>query len=240
MPFATLSFDEACDYLHLGKADLDRLVSKRDIPFHHTRGQVIFRKNELRDWNVSRLLCPKVGEEHAGKVDKEARRRQHCALGQGPLHELLVDGSLIPFLDGRSKAKVLKALATAAFQTGLAADEDEVLKLLLERDEDCPTGIADGIAFPHTRIHSETLFFGDFIIIGKIPNGIPFGALDGRFTDIFIMPCCSDDVSHLRILSRLALMLRQTDLADGLRVCETAEEMREAFILREQAMPNRV
>ena len=87
---------------------------------------------------------------------------------------------------------------------------------------------------PHTRVHSDYLFLENFLIIGRIPGGVPFGAIDNKKTDLFFMPCTMDDQHHLYTITRLALMMRKTDLAEELREAADPYEMYDVFIKTEQ------
>ena len=74
----------------------------------------------------------------------------------------------------------------------------------------------------------------NFLIIGRIPGGVPFGAIDNKKTDLFFLPCTMDDKFHLYTITRLALMLRKTELAERLRGAEGHEEMYEVFLSTEK------
>jgi mannitol/fructose-specific phosphotransferase system IIA component (Ntr-type) len=109
----------------------------------------------------------------------------------------------------------------------LLTDQDELLRLLEERENLCPTGIGDGIAMPHSRIHDDYLLLDTFLVIAMVPGGVPFGSPDGKLTDLFFMPCAHCDRTHPYMIARLALLLQRTDLADRLRACTSTDEMME-------------
>ena len=229
MSYSVLNINEAADYLHLSVHELEKLVSKRSVPFDYLRGQVVFRQNELRDWSNQGML------ESCAKTITNIHKRIDSHLFDTPddnqafLSECIFPGCMIPELPGELARKLYKPLAKAAFDTGYATDEPEIYRLLEEREELCPTGIAGGIAIPHTRIHSPYLYLENMLIIGRSGNGIPFGSSDHKLTDIFVMPCTVDDRHHLYMLSRIALLFQTTDFADRLREAHDAEEMENAL-----------
>jgi nitrogen PTS system EIIA component len=229
MPYSMLNMNEAADYLHLSLNELEKLVSKRSIPFDNLRGQIVFRKIELRDWSNQGMLdsCKKTITAAHKRIDSHLFDTPDD--NQAFLSQCVFPGCMIPDLAGRTRKKTLQALAKGAFDTGYATDEEEILRLLEEREELCPTGIPGGIAIPHTRIHSPYLYLENMIIIGKSDRGIPFGSSDHKMSDIFVMPCTVDDRHHLYMLSRIALLFQATNFAQLLREAHDAEEMQEAL-----------
>lgn len=232
MPFSQLTVEDAAEYLHLDIRELHKLIQKKEIPFEQVRGQTIFRRNHLRDWSTQRILAFK--EKHLNDFHVKAHSEVVPDRHQTFLSDMVRQDYFIDYIPVKSKAKILKFLADKAFDTGCNCDASELVSLLEEREELCPTGLEGGIAIPHTRIHSEYLFLENFLIIGKIPGGVPFGAIDGKLTDLFFMPCTMDDRLHLYTISRIALMLQKTDLADDLRDADTAGAMYDVFLETEK------
>ena len=56
MPYRTFGIDEVARYLHLSRADLDRLVKDQDIPFERHGERLVFRKVEIDAWASQRIL----------------------------------------------------------------------------------------------------------------------------------------------------------------------------------------
>ena len=54
--------------------------------------------------------------------------------------------------------------------------------------------------------------------------GYPFGSGRTGLTDIFFLVCCRDDRTHLRVLARLARLLRRPGFIDELRAADTVGE----------------
>ena len=234
MSYSILNLQEAAHYLHLSEYELKKLINKKSIPYDISRGQTVFRKNELRDWSNQNILesCKKTLPNMHKRIDNHVFDTPDD--NKAFLSDCILPKCMIPELPGRTRSKTLRALAKAAFDTEYATDEEEIYKLLEEREELCPTGLTGGIAIPHTRIHSPYLFMENMLIIGKSPNGIPFGSADHKMTDIFVMPCTVDDRHHLYMLSRIALLFQSTDIAQRLREAQTADEMEQA--VREEEM----
>jgi nitrogen PTS system EIIA component len=233
MPYQALSIEAASEYLHLDLRQLNKLIQRREIPYETIRGQVVFKKNHLRDWSTTRILSFK--DKHLHEFHTQAHRRQDVPdRHQAFLSAFIKPEYFIDYIPLKSKPKILNYLADKAFDTGCVCDAGELQSLLMEREELCPTGLEGGIALPHTRVHSEYLFLENFLIIGRIPGGVHFGAVDNKKTDLFFMPCTMDDQLHLYTITRLALMMRKTDIANRLRDAVDPDEMYEAFVESEQ------
>jgi len=233
MPYSQLTVEEAAEYLHIDIRELHKLIQKKEVPFELIRGQTIFRRNHLRDWSTQRILAFKekhLNDFHIKIIDNKGTPDRHKPF----LSDMVTEESFLDFIPVKSKSKILKFLADKAFDTGCVCDAVELYELLEEREELCPTGLEGGVAIPHTRVHSEYLFLENFLIIGKIPGGVPFGSVDGKLTDLFFMPCTMEDKLHLYTISRIALMLQKTDIQEQLRIAETAGEMHEAFVEAEK------
>ena len=63
---------------------------------------------------------------------------------------------------------------------GRAADQQRLLRALLERENMHSTGLGDGIALPHTRDTLGGLVTQPVIVFGRHPTGISYNAIDGR------------------------------------------------------------
>lgn len=237
MPYRSLKFEEAAEYIHVSAQELMRLINRRNIPFEQARGQYVFRQNELRDWLNQHIL----GDTHHAGVD-EFHRQVDGKLAEQPderthyLTQCLQEGAVELDLRSRSPKKILAEIADLAFEAHVVTDSEEFLKQLQEREDLCSTGLAGGVAIPHPRLHSPYLMPENALLVARSSCGVPYGAADHKKTDIFLIPCGSDDRSHLFLLSRIALMLQKTELADRLREAQCYEDVFEAFDEEEQEL----
>ena len=105
-----------------------------------------------------------------------------------------------------SKSQALHALARL-LGSAVSAPEEEVLALLLEREQLQSTGIGDGVAIPHSALeHAE----GQAGALLLFPKGIDFDAIDGQPVHIVfgVVGPKRATGEHLRTLARISRLLR--------------------------------
>lgn len=235
MPYRTFNLDEAARYLHLERSDLERLVKNQDIPFERHGDRLVFRKVELDSWVSPRILGlegRRLTEYHQ-KTSKAARQfLPHEAI----LPDMIRPGFINPALPAKTKASVLREMVALAQKTGQVCDAVGLLAGLEAREQLCSTGLPGGLALLHTRVPEAYLFEAAFIVLGRTPQDIPFGAPDGRPTDLFFLLACPDDRLHLHTLARLCLMAQKTEVLSELRQAPDAETMCQCLIAAEASV----
>jgi PTS system nitrogen regulatory IIA component len=120
-----------------------------------------------------------------------------------------------------SKAQALRALA-GLLGGAVSAPEEEVLALLLEREQLQSTGIGDGVAIPHSALeHAE----GQAGALLLFPKGIDFDAIDGQPVHIVfgVVGPKRATGEHLRTLARISRLLRDESTRKQLANAESAK-----------------
>jgi excisionase family DNA binding protein len=233
MPYRTFGVDEVARYLHLSRADLERLVKDQDIPFVKRGERLVFRKVEIDAWASQRILGlqgRRLAEYHQKSSDGARQMLAHEAI----IPEMIQPEFIDPALPAKTKASVLREMAALADKTGRVCDR-RALRLGLEaREELCSTGIPGGLALLHSRDPESYLFETAFLALGRTIQQIPFGAPDGQPTNLFFLIGCPDDRLHLHTLARLCLMAQKTEMLAELRQAVDAKAMCECLIAAEQ------
>ena len=232
MPYRTFNLEEAARYLHLDRLDLERLVKNQDIPFERHGDRVVFRKIELDSWVSPRILGlegRRLTEYHQ-KTSKDAR---HLLPHEAFLPDMIQPAFIEPALPAKTKASVLREMVALAQKTGQVCDPAGLLAGLEAREQLCSTGLPGGLALLHTRVPEAYLFEAAFIVLGRTSQEIPYGAPDGRPTDLFFLLACPDDRLHLHTLARLCLMAQKTDVLAELRQAADADAMHQCLVTSE-------
>ena len=235
MPYRTFGLDEVARYLHLSRADVEHLVKSQDIPFEKHGNRLLFRKGEIESWASKRILGLE-GKPLAEYHRKTSRATQEFLAHQALLPDRLRPQFIDPALPAKTKASVLREMAALAAKTGRVYDQERLLAGLKAREELCSTGVPAGLALLHPRHPEPFLFESPVIVLGRTVQQIPFGAPDGRPTDLFFLIGCPDDRMHLHILARLCVMAQKTELLATLRQAASAEAMYEVMIASELAV----
>jgi magnesium-transporting ATPase (P-type) len=112
-----------------------------------------------------------------------------------------------------------------------------ILESVLEREKLTTTGIGNGIAIPHARIDNakEILFF-----CGVSKTGVTFNAIDSKPVHLFLLfvTPTSESATHLKILSRISLIIKNEELVKRLIECKTDQELYETLILQRTEKEN--
>ena len=235
MPYRTFGIDEVARYLHLSRADLDRLVKDQDIPFERHGERLVFRKVEIDAWASQRILGLE-GRHLTEYHQKSSRGAQQIVAQEAIMPEMVRSEFIEPALAAKTKASVLRQMTALAEKTGRVSDPRALLEGLEAREELCSTGIPGGLALLHSRSPESYLYETAFLALGRTIQQIPFGAPDGQPTNLFFLIGCPDDRMHLHTLARLCLMAQKTDLLVDLRQAADADAMCDCIIAAEQAV----
>lgn len=233
MPHRRFNLKEVAAYLHVPAADIEALVHEGQIPFERQGGRAVFTKKEVDAWASQRILG--LSRQRLESYHKQTSARMHDLSKQHAIiSELTRREWLEPALASRTRAAAVRDMAKAAEATGLVIYPDELLASLQEREALCSTGLPGGLALLHPRHHDPYMFSDSFILLARAVHPIPFGAPDGKPTDLFFLVCCQDDEIHLHVLARLCMMCVQTKLIAHLRDAADAEGLYAALARAEQ------
>jgi len=235
MPHRTFGVEEVARYLHLNREDVERLVKNQDIPFERHGGRLVFRKLDIDGWASRRIL----GLDGRGLVEYHRRssmETREIVPQAALLPELIQPRFIEPHLPAKTKASVLREMVALAERTGRLWDKPGLLAGLEAREELCSTGLPGGLALLHTRTPEPYLFESVFLVLGRTVQQIPFGAPDGRPTDLFFLVACPDDRPHLHTLARLCLLALKTEMLAGLRAAADAQAMYDCLVACEQTV----
>lgn len=229
MPFKELNVEEAAEYLHLTRANVEDLVKRGEIPFAKRGNRIVFRRQEIDAWASQRIMG--LEDRHLDEYHQRSMRGARPALeGEALIPVMMKHQCIAPAMAAKTKASVLRELVALADSTGLVMNPPDLLKSLEEREALCSTGLPGGLAIPHPRYYQQYLFEESFLVLGRTLQEIHFGAPDGQPTNLFFLICCQDERLHLHTLARLCLMAQKTDLLAQLRGAPDREAMHDALV----------
>jgi len=126
------------------------------------------------------------------------------------LTDILDKSSIVADLQASDKTEALEILVAAMTSNTEAVNKQEILNVLLEREELGSTGIGDGIAIPHGKTPEITQIISGF---GLSKQGIPFDSLDGKPAHLFFLLVAPENSvgTHLKMLARISRMLKNVE-----------------------------
>lgn len=122
-----------------------------------------------------------------------------------------------------------RAIEEAARQLGTCPslpEPEQIFERLLERERLGSTGLANGVALPHSRIAGLDRAYGVFL---RLASPVDFDALDGQPVDLLFALLVPEEATdeHLQLLAELARLFSDPKLCQLLRACsEPADAVR--------------
>jgi len=139
----------------------------------------------------------------------------------------------LPQLKCESLEQAVVQLVATLIQEGTVSQLDDLVREVLRREAEGSTAVGGGLVIPHARFAQVSEVR---IAVATLADPLDLGAEDGRLVDIVILLVgpVGDPRQMLRVLARLARLVRQDAFLDGLRGANQAELLRESFALAEQ------
>lgn len=148
------------------------------------------------------------------------------ALSQLRLSDLLSPSTIVLELQGNHRDAVLQELVARIPAISDNPDaQQRLLRALQEREQLCSTGIGDGIALPHCRNALVGLVDKPVVVFGRHPQGLAYGAIDGKPTRLFFLLVAPTVTSHLQMLARISRILRDPRLRQDLLLADRPQRI---------------
>ncbi|MBN1841150.1 MAG: PTS sugar transporter subunit IIA [Deltaproteobacteria bacterium] len=141
----------------------------------------------------------------------------------------LKEGAIVAELNATDKKGVLSEL-TASLADASGLKQEELLRVLLERERLGSTGIGGGIAIPHGKLKPlQSMLMG----FGRSRKGVDFDAMDGKPTHLFFLLLAPEDSTggHLKMLARISRLLKNMVFKERLM---NAADWRELYMVIEK------
>ncbi|MEA3265334.1 MAG: PTS sugar transporter subunit IIA [Candidatus Fermentibacteria bacterium] len=142
------------------------------------------------------------------------------------LIDVLNKNNIAVDLTVKSKKELISTIAELACKSPVLKNTDckTVENTLWEREELASTGLGSGVAIPHCKLPGLSTFVVGVAITKK---GIDFHAIDNEKVDIFpfVIGPEKSPKEHLKVLSGMARLLRNTETRNAMRKAGTADEL---------------
>jgi mannitol/fructose-specific phosphotransferase system IIA component (Ntr-type) len=120
------------------------------------------------------------------------------------LIDFIQEENIVTDLKASSKEEAIEKLTDVLIQShDIKTDRDQLLRSILEREEEAPTAVGNGLAIPHGILTDAERMVG---VMGLSPDGIPCDTPDGevvRCMVLLVTPASERDRHH-EVLAALA------------------------------------
>jgi PTS system nitrogen regulatory IIA component len=137
--------------------------------------------------------------------------------------EVLHKESILADLKARNKKEILEELVAPVAEIA-DVHQDDLVKVLLERERLGSTGIGGGIGIPHGKMKDlDSLVLG----FGLSRKGVDFESLDGKPAHIFFLLVTPENSTglHLKLLARISRILKNELFKDRLLGASDRDEI---------------
>ena len=137
--------------------------------------------------------------------------------------EVLQKEAILDDLKGQNKKGILEELVAPVSEIAGVHQED-LVKVLLERERLGSTGIGGGIGIPHGKMKDlDSLVLG----FGLSRKGVDFESLDGKPAHIFFLLITPENSTglHLKLLARISRILKNEPFKDRLLNASDRDEI---------------
>jgi len=200
-----LKLKEVAELLNVSSKTVYRWVWDGKIPCYRINHQYRFDLEEIRDW--AGIDSGGSASDRAGGVEAEARVDVSELLRRGGIHYNIAGSS------------VKDVLANAVSQMNLppSIDRGELLERLERREAMASTAVGDGLAIPHPREPIAASESDERVALCMLHEPIDFHSLDGGKVHSLVVVVSSDQVRHLRIISKLLFFRGGKEFSELLR-----------------------
>lgn len=148
------------------------------------------------------------------------------------LTELLTPDRVVVPLTARDKAGIIAELTRVLVGRG-DSEYAEVLAAVRERETVLSTGIGNGVAIPHARSAAVRALS---LACGVAPTPVPFDAIDGEPVGLVFLIVGPEGSAgeHVKLLSRIASLVRRDAVRERLAAARTPEEFYRVLVETEE------
>lgn len=145
------------------------------------------------------------------------------------LSEILPVERVVPRIDATDKRTALRALARIFVASDASLSEDDVYRVLSEREAVASTGVGSGVAIPHGRMRGLERMQA---ALALCPAGVTFEAIDGAPAQIFVAVLAPEHHTgdHLKALARISRVMRDASVRARLLQAEGREALHQVLV----------
>ena len=142
--------------------------------------------------------------------------------------DFLIEQRIVLDVDTSSRKRLFEHIAELSCIGVDDLDEDQVFKIIAERERLGSTGLGHGVAVPHGRIAELS---SPVITLARLKHPVDYDAPDNKPVWLAVALLVPQDANatHLKLLSVLAGSFQNSDFLQSMKQCQTAAEVRQLF-----------
>ena len=180
-----------------------RWINEDGLPSRQIDGRPFFNQTELLEWAITRRLSfsPAMLRDDRRASDGNVSKTSTA------LADVISNNGEFLRLEGKTKTEVLTEMVER-MALPERSDRENLLRLFLSREVKGSTSVGDGIAIPHPQHPVILPVTAPSICVCYLESPVDFGSLDGLPIHTMFTIVCPTIRSHLRMLARVAMALR--------------------------------
>lgn len=207
-----LLIKDVSSMLMISEREINRMVHRKEIPFHVMQDKVWFNKQQVIEWALTR--------NHPINLSDNPRFEEYKVK---TLTSLLGEKDFFYNCPLQESSYIDEIVALTRFDTSV--DRGVVAQLLKSRERLMSTAIGNGIALPHPRIP---------LIVGRDKPLISFffprtllnlNSIDGALVHSIILIISQSIKQHLGLLAHLSFLLSKPEFRTALSERKPFEEL---------------
>ncbi len=210
-----LDVNDVAKFFNVSQRTVYRWIDQKIIPAYRINDQYRFNRYELIEWANAKKIS--VSNEIFGDTaDTE--------VAEDSIAASIKAGGIYFRIEGGDKNTVLKNVVEL-MKLPDEIDRKFLLEVLVAREQMASTGVGDGIAIPHARNPVVLNILSPIITLCFLEKPLDFGSIDGIPVFCLFTLLSPSPRVHLKLISRLAFILRDPKMTAYLRNSGSREDI---------------
>lgn len=151
-----------------------------------------------------------------------------------PLSRLIRPEHMVLALVPGTAEETVRQLVQPLDRTKTVLDSEAFIRMIIEREALHPTVIGNGVAIPHARETAQCPVKEACIVLGVCKEGTRFDPSSGTKTHLFFLVGTNSDIVHLKIMSKLAFLVKNEKAIGKIIEAKNEKEILSALIRVDQ------
>ncbi|HRU05589.1 MAG TPA: PTS sugar transporter subunit IIA [Candidatus Brocadiia bacterium] len=199
---------QAANCPQVAEGTLLRMAQRGEAPAAKAGSQWRFMRTIIDDWPASQMRVRLHTQANSGTLPGEDMPAVEEDFRSDLMNRDAPSGS---------REKRTRSITQPLIASGVVCDSQALFSSIHSREMMASTAIGGGWALPHPHRAQPGLFPSPAIAASVYPKGADCGAPDRRLVDVFFTVCATSDVTHVRLMAKVAWLANDRDFPSSLR-----------------------